>query len=420
MVVNFCTQLKPYLALGIQGKNEGSVMDFRLNAEQQEVVSRAERVAREGLAPRAAEVDASGKHPVESLRDLWKNGLLAMTAPKKYGGLGLDVLASTMVLEKLSAGCTNTANSFNMHATVLRYIDTLASDKQKAFFYGEVVKEGRLIGSWGSEPASHGGIGMKRTTIEPSGDGYVINGLKHFSTMAGACQWAMVHCNFKNSDNKRMLTHAIVPTDSPGITISPEWDTLGMRGTVSPVVTFKGCLVKKEWVLGQPGSGDKAVGDMHSFTLGDAAGYLGTAQAALDYTKEFVKKNRFDPDPAPMSHNPIIQRHVAEMALSIEGARLMLYKACCLFDESDTIGKAILTGKARWLAGGAALMVTSRALQVCGGRTAHKRYPLERHFRDARTGTLMPPAADRCLDMVGKSELGLEEMLEGLRHSTQA
>src|SRR5688572_28195880 len=135
-------------------------MDFRLTSDQQEVVSKAERVARECLASRAAQVDASGKHPVESLRDLWKNGLLAMTAPKEYGGLGLDVLASTMVLEKLAWGCTNTANSFNMHATVLRYLDTLATHEQKAFFYGEVVNGGRLIGSWGSEPASHGGIGM--------------------------------------------------------------------------------------------------------------------------------------------------------------------------------------------------------------------------------------------------------------------
>ncbi|MBM3926260.1 MAG: acyl-CoA dehydrogenase [SAR202 cluster bacterium] len=394
-------------------------MDFKLSPQLQEVVDRAEKVGRECLGPRAAQVDAEGKHPVEGWRDVWKNGLLAMSAPKEYGGLGLDVLGTTMVLEKLAIGCPNTAISFNMHTVVLRYIGALGSHEQKKRYFSEVVDHGKLIGSWGSEPGRHGGAGMVQTTIERVKGGYVINGLKHFCTMAGACQYAMIHCNFKNPKNERQILMAVIPTNTPGVTLSGDWNVMGMRGTISPVATFKDCFVQEDWVLGKPGEAEEPhVGVGQSFGIGDAAVYLGIAESALEYAKEYVKTHKYDPDPAPMSHSPIIQRHIAEMALAVQGAQLVMYHSASRFFDVDLINRSIMGARAKYLATEAALMVTSRALQACGGRLAHKRYPLERHFRDARTGTLMPPNPDRCLEIAGRAELGHYEMLQTLRHSS--
>lgn len=382
-------------------------MTLQLSVSQQEVVGRAGHVAREHLAPRAERYDAEGVHPRESWHDLWQHGLLAMAVPEEYGGLGLDMPTYCMVVEKLAAGCTNTAMTVHMHSTVMRFIAALASPKQKAAFYPEVVEEGRLYGSWGSEPERRGGAGQVQTTIVPWDGGYRINGQKHFCTMAGAAHRYMVHCSLQGADPQESLLAALVPHDAPGLKVLGEWNTLGMRATVSPSVALENCQVPADAVLGKPGQAARS-GVGQGFGLGYAAVYLGAAQEALDFTIDYCKTHRFEPDPTPLAQSLVIQRHVAEMTLALEGARLMLYQSANRWAEADNPGRAILASRAKYLATEAALMVTSRAIQCVGGRSAHKRYPLERLFRDVRTATLMPPNLDRCLEVVGKAELGQE------------
>ena len=392
-------------------------MDFTLTREQQDIVAKAQQVAMEHLEPRAAHYDETASHPIESWHDLWENGLLALAVPEKYGGLGLDMLTYVMVIEKLAQGCTNTAMTVHMHSVVQRYIDALATPEQKSYFYPDVVEEGRLFGSWGSEPGRRGGSGVVQTVIAPKDGGYVINGQKHFCTMAGAAYRYMIHCNVGNTESSGSVLMALVPHDTTGLKITGTWDTLGMRGTVSPSASFENCFVEEKAVLGQPGVAEK-VGVGQGFGLGYAAVYIGAAQRALDFIVDYGKTQRFDPDTEPLSHSLVVQRSVSEMALVLEGARLVLYQSASHWGEKNPIGRAILAARAKYLATETALMVTNRALQVAGGRAAHKRYPLERLYRDVRTSTLMPPSVDRCLEIVGKSELGLDDELLVLRHSS--
>ena len=175
-------------------------MQFALSEEQRLVVATAKRVALEHLEPRAAHYDENATHPVESWRALWENGLLAMAVPRAYGGLGLDMLTYVMVVEALAQGCTNTAMTVHMHSVVQRYINALASPEVKAWLYPEVVEEGRMFGSWGSEPGRRGGSGVVQTVISPDGAGFVINGQKHFCTMAGGAYRYMVHCSMEGLD----------------------------------------------------------------------------------------------------------------------------------------------------------------------------------------------------------------------------
>jgi alkylation response protein AidB-like acyl-CoA dehydrogenase len=183
-----------------------------------------------------------------------------------------------------------------------------------------VVEHGKLFGSWGSEPTGRGGTGVRETVISPVNGGYVINGRKHFCTMAGAAHRYLVHCVMEGYGSSDGITMALVPNDAPGMTVSGEWDTLGMRATVSPSVSFEGSPVSSDDVLGGPGDSVRhAVGQ--GFGLGYAAVYLGAAQRALDFTVEYVKSHGFAPDDTRLAESLIVQRAVAEMTMAVDGAR---------------------------------------------------------------------------------------------------
>ena len=371
------------------------------------LVAAAQRLAVERLAPRAARYDAEATHPVDSWRDVWRNGLLAMGIPVRYGGLGLDMLTYIRIVERLAAGCTNTGMTVHMHSTVTRFIDALATEQQKAFYFREVVEEGKLFGSWGSEPETRGGTAMRLTTIVPQDGSYVINGVKHFCTMSGGAHRYMIHCSTGVGDPLESQWLALLPCDTPGIEQIGDWDTLGMRATVSPAMKLNNCFVGPDALLGQPGEAPRA-GVTQGFALGFAAVYIGAAQAAMEFTREFAKAETFTPDPDPIAESLPVQRTVAEMSMALEAARCVLHSSASQWAGANPAERAVLSARAKHLASEAALDVTSKAIRIAGGRSAHKSMPLERVYRDVRISTLMPPNLERCLELVGRSELGLD------------
>ncbi len=386
-------------------------MNLGLTKDQLALVNTAERVARECLAPRAHEVDAAAANPKESWNDVWQNGLLTMGVPAQYGGHGLDMLTYIMVIEKLAGGCSNTGMTVHMHSTVMRFIEALATGEQKSAYYPEVVDDGKLFGSWGSEPETRGGSALRFTTITPEGEGYIVDGVKHFCTMSGGAHRYMIHCNAQNSTNAlESVQLALVPHDAAGLSQLDEWDTLGMRGTVSPSMKLDHCVVPKEAVLGEPGQ-SAATGVTQGFSLGFAAVYVGAAQAALDCTKEFCLNQTFAPDPGRVADGLVVQRTIAEMAMAMNSARQALYDAASRWVGKAPNERAVMAARAKYLATVASLEVTAKAIQIAGGRSAHKRMPLERIFRDIRTSTLMPPNLDRCLELIGRAEFDLDTPL---------
>ena len=156
---------------------------FGLSEAQRRIVEQVDRLTRERLAPRAAEYDQQGTNPVESWRDLWQEGFLAAAIPTTYGGLGVDMPMYVAVIRTVAKGCASTAMTLHMHSTVMRFIGALGTDAQKRRYYEEVVRHGKLFGSWGSEPAvSLSRTFLMETTIRAHGDGYVIDGVKYFCT----------------------------------------------------------------------------------------------------------------------------------------------------------------------------------------------------------------------------------------------
>jgi alkylation response protein AidB-like acyl-CoA dehydrogenase len=203
------------------------------------------------------------------------------------------------------------------------------------------------------------------------------------------------------------LLQVLVPAETPGMQTDGHWNPLGMRATFSPSVVFDNCVLPAECTLGQPGMATQ-VGVVESFALGYAAIYLGIAQGALDFATRYCQTKVFHPENIPIAHEAAIQRHVAEVAIPLEAARLLLYQAAQHWQDADVPTRGLLANKAKYLATQVGLQVTATAMQVVGGRSALKDLPVERAYRDLRTCTLMPPTVDRMLEVVGKSALGAE------------
>jgi len=376
---------------------------------QRSVVERAERVTRETIARRASEYDGAGANPVESWRDLWREGLLAGTIPTGYGGLGLDMATYVAVIRAVARGCANTGMTVHMHSTVMRFIDALGTAAQKRRYFDEVVRHGKLFGSWGSEPAvSLSRTLLMETVIHQDGAGYVIDGVKHFCTMALGAAHYMIWCALDGgTDMAKSLQLALVPAETSGITTDGKWDTLGMRATFSPSVTFTGVRVPGDGMLGDPGAALRG-GIIESFALGYAAIYLGIAESALTFAMDYARKRVVRPENVAVAMDPTVQRHVGELAAHLDAAGLVLADSAARWDDADLAERGPLANRAKYLATEIGLHVTSKVIQVVGGRGAYKDYPAERAFRDLRTCTLMPPTVDRMLEAIGKNALGLD------------
>jgi butyryl-CoA dehydrogenase len=380
-----------------------------LTEAQAILVGRLDRLTRERIGPRAAEYDAAAQNPVESWRDLWREGFLGAAIPAAHGGLGLDMATYIAAIRTIARGCASTAMTVHMHSTVLRFIDVLGSEAQKRRYFDEVVRHGRLFGSWGSEPAvSLSRTFLMETTIREDGPGYVVDGVKYFCTMALGASRYMVWCALDaGTDMSKSLVLALVPADAPGIATDGKWNTLGMRATYSPSVTFTGVRVPRDAILGEPGIAIR-VGVVEAFALGYAAVYLGIAEAALGFAVDYAKKRVVKPENIPVAQDPAVQRHVGELSAHLEAALLVLADSAARWERADVTARGVLANKAKFLATEAGLEVTSKVIQLVGGRGAYKDYPAERAFRDVRTSTLMPPTMDRMLEGIGKSALGLE------------
>jgi alkylation response protein AidB-like acyl-CoA dehydrogenase len=225
--------------------------------------------------------------------------------------------------------------------------------------------------------------------------------------MQGGASYYLVWCALDGvPDMSKALLQALVPAETPGMQTDGRWNPMGMRATFSPSVVFDNCVISAECTLGQPGMATQ-VGVVEGFALGYAAIYLGIAQGALDFATHYCQTKVFRPENIPIAHEPALQRHVAEMAIPLEAAHLLLYQAAQRWEDADVSTRGVLANKVKYLATQVGLQVTATAMQVVGGRSALQDLPVERAYRDLRTCTLMPPTVDRMLETVGKSALGV-------------
>lgn len=378
-----------------------------LAPEQRALVEKVATLSRERFAPRAARYDAESSFPTENYQDLRAAGLLALTVPAEYGGLGGDPLTYAFCVLEMAKACSSTALTFNMHSTVITFIAALGTAEQKRRYFGEVVQNGRLIASITSEPeSSFRDKFVMQTVFRPVNGGYRVSGVKHFCSLGDAADYYFVSGILEGSTSAREgLLSALIRRTDPGIKVEGIWNATGMRGTISHTIRYDSFVAQSE-VIGAPAQ--LLTIDLSGFALGYAATYLGIGEAAFDFIVEYAKTKTFKPSAEPLSHHPLTQRSIAEMGTAIRAARLLLSEAARVKLEGDKEATMLAVNQAKYLGAEVGAMVTERAIRLAGGRGILKELPLERWHRDALAGPVMPPTSDRCLETVGKLLCGLK------------
>ena len=388
-------------------------MDFHVTEAQRELQQRARCLA-EDFATRAAQHDREASDPVENYAALRDAGFYGLNVPAVLGGAGVGLLGYSLAAEELGRGCASTALSFNMHLSVVGPLmeSPLVPAATKERLAKLVVHEGKLIGGNFSEPTTSGLVGtpVPLTRARRVDGGYRITGRKAFASMIAAADYVMVMAYPDEATTPTAAMLLLVPPDAPGRRVENVWDTLGMRATRSDSMILDDCWVADDALLLRsddilPFRRDGANWFWGSYT----PVYLGIGVAAYHAIVETVQARTPPGFSQPLAYHPDVRRHVAEMNVDLEAARLLTLHAAWL---SDTRGPTPATlsalYRAKYFVGEAVTRVTRTAMTLGGAHALFKTSPLERFFRDGAVAPVQFPPRDFCLATLGMLELGLD------------
>ena len=356
-------------------------ISFALTDEQRELRALAREFAEKEIRPKAAEYDEHQTHPADVIAKAHEVGLMNPHIPEAYGGLGLPGFDGMLVGEELSWGCAGIAVSIVANTLGSAPVMLAGSEDQKRQWLPPLVDEPILCSFGLSEPNAGSDVSGIQTTAVRQGDEYVINGSKMFITNAGHADWLVVFASTDKSKGHRGLSAFVVPTDLDGVVVEKHLDKMGQRATDTSAIAFGDVTVPAENRIGEEGEGFKIAMRTLDFTRpGTAAGAVGVAQAAFDYSVEYAKTRvQFG---QPIAMNQGINFLVADMATEIEAARLLVWQAAWLLDQGERA--TLQSSFAKRFAADTAMKVATDAVQIFGGYGYIKEYPVEKLMRDAK------------------------------------
>lgn len=334
------------------------------------------------LKAKAAEIDRNHRYPEEVIKQMGQLGLMAIAIPEKYNGSGLDYLAYAIAMEEISRGCATAGVIMSVNNTLyLGPLNKYGSEAQKQEFILPFV-DGTRVGCFGlSEPGNGSDAGAASTTAVLKGDKWVLNGTKAWITNAHEAEVAIVFATTNKSLKHKGISAFIVPTNTAGFSRGKKEDKLGICGSSTGTLTFEDVAIPKENILGAEGMGFKiAMQTLDAGRIGIAGQALGIAQASLELAVDYsTKRVAFG---KPISKLQSIQNKLADMALAIESARLLTWRAAWLKDHKMAFTKEAAMGKLA--ASEAATFASHQCIQILGGMGYVRDMPAERHYRDAR------------------------------------
>ena len=385
-------------------------MDMRPSPRQQELVDRARQLAVERFAPRAAGYDREAAFPSEDYNDLRTSGLLGLCVPEQYGGLGADFETYCLVAEQLAQGNASTSLTYNMHSLTVLMMGHFLKDLElapelrrkheelSARRYCEVVEQGAFYGQPHSEPVEAGSVdqlevGGRRfgTRAERVAGGYKVNGRKFFVSSSGAADYyATPALLVADGPWEARTLYLSIPRDAAGMEFSDEWDSLGMRATVSRDMTLKDVFVPADADILPPGVFGQLFQRLPYIFLGFGATFLGLMQAAYDFTIAYL---RGEVPGAPGARGEAMTdgRALADMLFILEASRALFYRVISEARLDPPIECVQRARAAHVQLQRSVVYLTGEAIRICGGRAILKRHPLERYYRDARAMAVMRP-----------------------------
>lgn len=358
-------------------------MDFELGEDQLLMREAAREFAEKKLMPIAEKMDADEAIPPEIFKELSDLGYCGMLVPEKYGGLDLDMLSYTCVLEELARGSAGLMLGLSVHnalccGAILDYGSEHLKDN-----YLERMASGELYGAYClTEPESGTDAGSLSCLAEEKGDNYVLNGTKSWVTSAGVAKIFIVFARTDKDAGSKGISCFIVDKDTPGLKLGRKERILGIKPSDTRDVIFENCEIPKENLIGERNQGFKiALSLLNAGRIGAAAQGLGIAQAAYEEAYKYAQeREQFD---QPIINFQAIQFKLADMAMKIEAARLMVYSAAWNLEKFGDKA-ANKCSMAKLFASETANWVANQAVQIHGGYGYVKEYPVERYFRDAR------------------------------------
>jgi len=355
-------------------------MDFSLTPDQQALRKMAQDIAAREITPYALEMDKAGKMRPGLMKVFHEAGILNLVVPEEYGGPGLDAVSIAVVYEELGKGCAGVATSAAANLLAAYPVLLMGTEEQKQKMFS-AINAGKLAAFGLTEPGAGSDAGGVATSAVKEGDYYVINGTKCFITNGGLADIYVIIANTRKTAGIRGLTAFIVDRDTPGFSVGKEEDKMGIRASNTCELILDNVRVPVANRLGREGEGFRlAMNTLDAARPMVGAVAVGLAQAAFELAVKYSRERRqFE---KPIMSFQLVQAMLADMAMQIEAARLLVYKACWLKDQGLPFAKE--AAMAKCFAGDVAMRVTTDVVQILGGYGYSREYPAEKYMRDAK------------------------------------
>ncbi len=379
-------------------------MDFELTEEQRAIRDLARDFAKNEIAPIAAKLDEAGEFPVENVKKMGELGLLGIEVPPEYGGGGLDCVSYVLAMEEVSKADAAHGTIMSVNNSLVCYgLKTFGSEEQKKKFLVPLAS-GKKLGAYSlTEPQSGSDAGNMLTRAVQQGSDYVINGRKSWVSSGPYADYIILFASTNPELKHRGTGCFIVDTKLPGFQLGKIEPKLGIRASATCECTFDNYRIPWSHRIGKDGEGFKiAMSVLDAGRIGIAAQALGIAEAAYEASVAYAKeRSAFG---QRISEFQAIQFMLADMALRIEAARLLIYKAALKKDKHERFTSE--ASMAKLYASETAMWVTTKAIQVHGGIGYSKELPVERYFRDAKITEIYEGTSEIQRLVISRNALG--------------
>lgn len=378
-------------------------LNFEFTEEQEMFRDTIRDFAANEVEPLIEEYEAKEDFPKELFPKLGEMGFLGIVFPEQYGGVGMDKITDCIFSEEMGKVNAGMTMCINAHVGLSMFpIYKFGTDEQKEKYLIPGI-EGKIIGSLGlTEPNAGSDARSIRSQAVKEGDKYILNGTKTWITNGNMCDYSIIAAYTDKTKKGEGISLFIVDKDSPGFKVGAKIHKLGHKAADTGELIFENCEVPEENLLVGQGGFSSAMGTLLGARITHAAKSVGIAQAALDYALQYSKER--EAFGRPISKFQAISFKLADMAVKVEAARLMVYKAAWLYSNDKKCIKE--ASMAKLYAAEVVQSVTTEAVQVLGGYGYGVEYPVERYYRDAKLASLTEGTSE-VQKIVISRELGL-------------
>ena len=355
-----------------------------LTPEQREIRDLVRDLARERIAPRAAEIDKSAEFPWDVVELYRENDIFGILFDEEYGGIGASALMALVAIEEVSKVCATSGLIIAVQELGSLGLKLAGNDEQKQRYLPRLASGEWLAAYALTEPGSGSDSAAMRTTARRDGDDYVLDGGKRFITNAGVADLYTVFAKTDADAGHSGTSAFVVEADSPGFEVGRIEPKMGIKGSTTGEIFFNDCRVPAANLLGEEGDGFRiAMRILDRSRPGIGAQGLGLAQGATDYALEYAKSR--ETMGKPIGEHQLIAGMLADMETRCEAARGLLYKCGQLIDEgAEGAELTKISAMAKLYCSDVAMDVTTDAVQILGGYGYIQEYPVERMMRDAK------------------------------------